>query len=47
MVHAIKNRICALFIGLFIMIVGVIGGVETQVKMFDAVLDGLAEDELL
>ena len=47
MVHAIKTRICALFIGLFTLIVGVIGGVETQAKMFEAVVDGLAEDELL
>ena len=47
MVHAIKTRIVALFIGLFVMVVGVIGGVETQVKVFEAVVDGLAEDELL
>lgn len=47
MVYAIKTRVCAFFIGLIVLTVGVIGGVETQVKMFDAVLDGLAEDELL
>lgn len=47
MVHAIKTRICAFFIGLFVMVVGVIGGVETQVKTFKAVVDGLAENELL
>lgn len=47
MVHAIKTRICALFISLVTLIVGVIGGVETQVKTFKAVVDGLAENEYL
>lgn len=47
MVHAIKTRIVALFIGLLTVIIGVIGGVETQVKMFDAVIEGLEEDGLL
>ena len=47
MVYAIKTRICALFIGLLTLIIGIIGGVETQVQMLKAVVDGLAEDELL
>lgn len=47
MVHAIKTRIVALFIGLLTVIVGVIGGVETQVKMFETVCDGLEKDGLL
>lgn len=47
MVYAIKTRIVALFIGLLTVIVGIIGGVETQVKMFDAVIEGLEKDELL
>lgn len=47
MVYAIKTRICAFFIGLLTVIVGVIGGVETQAKMFEAVVDGLEKDGLL
>lgn len=47
MAYAIKTRIVALFIGLLTVIVGVIGGFETQVKIFDAVIEGLEKDELL
>lgn len=47
MVYAIKTRICAFFIGLLVLIAGVIGGVETQAKMFEAVVDGLEKDGLL
>lgn len=46
MARAIKTRICALFIGLLVLIVSVVGGVEMQAKMFDVILDGLAENEL-
>lgn len=45
MVYAIKTRVCAFFIGLVVLKVGVIGGVETQVKTFKAVLDGLTEKQ--
>lgn len=46
MVHAIRTRVCAFFIGLVVLIVSVVGGVEMQAKMFDVILDGLAENEL-
>lgn len=42
MVHAIKTRIYAFFIGLVVLIAGIIGGVEMQVKIFESVVDGLA-----
>lgn len=47
MVYAIKTRIVALFIGVLTVMVGVVGGVETQAKMFEAVVDGLEKDGLL
>lgn len=47
MVHAIKTRICALFISLFTLILGIIGGVETQAKMFEALVDELVANDLL
>lgn len=46
MVHAITTRVCAFFIGLVVLKVGIIGGVETQVKTFAAVVDGLAEKQI-
>lgn len=45
MVHAIKTRVCALFIGLLTLIIGIIGGAETQVKMFNVIVDELTENE--
>ena len=46
-IHAIKTRVCALFISLFTLILGIIGGVETQVKMFEALVDELVANDLL
>lgn len=44
MVHAIKTRVCAAFIGLVVLIVGIIGGVDTQVMLFHVLADRI-EDE--
>lgn len=44
MVHAIKTRVCAAFTGLVVLIVGIIGGMETQVTLFHVLVDRI-EDE--
>lgn len=44
MVHAIKIRVCAVFIGLVVLTVGIIGGVETQLALFHVLADRI-EDE--
>lgn len=41
MVHAIKSRICALFISVVVLIIGIVGGAEAQTKMIESFLDEL------
>lgn len=45
MVHFIKSRICALFISVMVLVIGIVGGTEAQVKMMQSVLDGLEYDD--
>lgn len=44
MVHAIKTRICAVFTGLMVLTVGIIGGVETQLTLFHVLADRIEEE---
>lgn len=45
MVHAIKSRIFALFISVLVLVIGIAGGAQAQVKMFKAMVDELTEKE--